>query len=240
MRGIEPKESKKSKAMPSYDYGHFLLTVIQGSIPKRKRVFNAVTWVNMPLLDPDGPELLSIEDGLIPTKTTVKLRVAEAFGRYATVAGFDNENDTIKDQYDYLDSTQYSLNNWNPYYEFSTDGLGAIRGQTDVAKNFLSEIKVVPNPYYARSSYETSSLDTRVRFTNLPQQCTISIFNMGGTLVRKIVKDNPLPSEDWDLKNHIRVPVAGGTYIVHIDAGDLGNVVLKLFVVMRPPDLENF
>jgi len=63
---------------------------------------------------------------------------------------------------------------------------------------------------------------------------------MGGTLVRKIEKDNPLTFQDWDLKNHIRVPIASGSYIIHVDAGELGEIILKLFVVMRPPDLENF
>ena len=226
--------------MPSYDYGHFMYGLIDGSIPKRKRVFNAAAWVNMPVLDAEGPGLLSLEEGLIPTETTVRIRVGQAYGRYATVANISTEGDTIKDQYDYLDSTQYSQNDWNPYYEFSTEGLGASKGQTEKAKQFLSEVRVVPNPYYSRSTYENTNLDQQVRLTNLPQTCTISIFNMGGTLVRRIAKDNPLTYQDWDMRNHIKVPIASGTYIIHIDAGELGETILKLFAVMRPADLENF
>ena len=239
-RDLEPSESKKPREMPSYDYGQFLYPLIDGSIPKRKRIFNAATWVNMPVLDARGPGLLSFEDGLIPTETTVRLRVGQAYGRYATVAEFSTEGDTLKDQYDYLDSTQYSQNNWNPYYVFTTNGLGATIGNTDKAKDFLSQIKVVPNPYYSRSTYETTNLDQQVRLTNLPQECEISIFNMGGTLVRRIAKDNPLTYQDWDMRNHTKVPVASGTYIIYIDAGELGEVILKLFAVMRPADLENF
>ena len=63
---------------------------------------------------------------------------------------------------------------------------------------------------------------------------------MGGTLVRRIAKDNPLTYQDWDMRNHTKVPVASGTYIIYIDAGELGEVILKLFAVMRPADLENF
>ncbi|RLD27665.1 MAG: T9SS C-terminal target domain-containing protein [Bacteroidetes bacterium] len=239
-RSEEPSESKKPREMPSYDYGHFIYGLLDGSIPKRKRIFNAASWVNMPVLDALGPGLLSLEEGLIPTETTVRLRVGQSYGRYATVADISTEGDTIKDQYDYLDSTQYSQNNWNPYYEFSTDGLGASKGQADDAKNFLSEIRVVPNPYYSRSTYENTNLDQQVRLTNLPQTCTISIFNMGGTMVRQISKDNPLTYQDWDMRNHTKVPIASGTYIIHIDAGELGEVILKLFAVMRPADLENF
>ena len=43
---------------------------------------------------------------------------------------------------------------------------------------------MVPNPYYAYSSYETTKIDTRVKITNLPERCTVNIFNMQGALVR--------------------------------------------------------
>jgi len=241
-RDLEPKPVTKLREMPGYDYGDFILSLINETSPaKRKRIFNAASWVSMPILDPNGSGFLSLEDGLIPTKTTVKLRVGQPYGRYATVADVEFEDDTIKDLFDFLDSTQYSLNNWNPMYEFNTNGLGAETGITEVAKNFFLEgVDVVPNPYYARSTYESSRLDNVVKIINLPQRCTISIFNMGGTMVRRIEKDNPLSFQDWDLKNHIRVPIASGTYVIHIDAGDLGESILTLMVVMRPPDLENF
>ena len=145
-----------------------------------------------------------------------------------------------KDMSDYLDSTQYSINDWAPLYEFTTDGFGAETGQSQEATDFLSEIRMVPNPYYAQSSYETGRIDTRVKLINLPQRCSIRFFNMGGTLVREIVKDNPLTYQDWDLRNHVGVPVAGGVYVIHIDAGELGEKIVKFFCVMRPADLENF
>lgn len=239
-RALEPKQSKKDDFMPSYDYSEFLYGLIDGSIPRRRKVFAAATWVSMPVLLPDAPPLLSIEEGIIPTETTVRLRVAEAYGRHATVAEYEAELDTIKDQFDYLDSLQYSQNNWMPLYTFSTEGLGAQTNETQVAKDFTSQIKVVPNPYYARSSYENGRLDNQVRIINLPQEAAISIYNMGGTMVRRIDKDNPLTYQDWDLRNQIKVPVASGTYIMHVDMGELGEVILKLFVVMRPADLENF
>jgi hypothetical protein len=101
-------------------------------------------------------------------------------------------------------------------------------------------IGVVPNPYYAYSKYETSKLDNRVKITNVPEICTISIYNLSGTLVRQFNKADPLTFVDWDLKNHKNVPIAGGVYIIHVDVPGIGQRVLKWFGVMRPVDLDNF
>jgi hypothetical protein len=109
-----------------------------------------------------------------------------------------------------------------------------------VANDFLDRINVVPNPYYAFSGYETSRLDNRVKFINLPQTCTISIYTVSGTLVRKYRKDNDLTYLDWDLKNASNIPIAGGVYICHIDVPGVGEKVLKWFGAMRPIDLQNF
>lgn len=80
-------------------------------------------------------------------------------------------------------------NNNFPMYNFSTAELAALYGDKDVAKNSLDLIKVVPNPYYGNSSYETNRTDTRVRITNLPNKCTIKIYNLSGTLIRTIKRD---------------------------------------------------
>jgi hypothetical protein len=76
-----------------------------------------------------------------------------------------------------------------PMYKFNTSELAALYNDADVAKNSLDLIKVVPNPYYGNSSYETGRADNRVRITNLPNKCTIKIFSLNGTLVRVIKRD---------------------------------------------------
>lgn len=80
-------------------------------------------------------------------------------------------------------------NNNFPMYSFNTNELATLLDQSDVAKSSLDLIKVVPNPYYGSSSYETGRTDSRVRITNLPNQCTIKIFSLNGTLVRTIKRD---------------------------------------------------
>ena len=60
----------------------------------------------------------------------------------------------------------------------------------------------------------------------------------GGELNTK--SSNLDSSLEWDLKNSKNVPVASGMYIVHIDAGALGEKTVKWFGVMRPIDLDTF
>jgi hypothetical protein len=104
----------------------------------------------------------------------------------------------------------------------------------------LEEINVVPNPYYAFSQYETSRLDNRVKITNLPEVCTVSIYNVNGTLIRQYQKSDPLTSLDWDLKNESNVPISGGVFLIHVDVPGVGEKILKWFGVMRPVDLDRF
>jgi hypothetical protein len=106
----------------------------------------------------------------------------------------------------------------------------------------------VPNPYYAYSNYETSQIDTRVKITNLPPKCTITIYSVDGTLIRQFKRDNDSETFlDWDLKNSANIPVSSGLYLIHISAqglGESGNEaaqrVIKWFGVMRPIDLNTF
>ena len=131
-------------------------------------------------------------------------------------------------------------NNWNPY-NFSTED-GATRTYNDTTLvSVLDMINVVPNPYYAYSKYEANKLDNRIKITNLPMECTISIYSLNGVLVRQYVRSNdPSTSLDWDLKNHKNVPIAGGVYIIHVDVPEVGEKILKWFGVMRPIDLDTF
>ncbi len=128
-----------------------------------------------------------------------------------------------------------------PLYEFSTKGMEPTFNNADVAKDALENIKAVPNPYYAYSKYETGKLDNRMIITNLPKTVTVRIYTINGTLVRTLEKDDDtITFLEWDLKNQSRVPIASGMYIIHVDAPDIGETILKWMAVMRPIDLDNF
>ncbi|MDG1146828.1 MAG: T9SS type A sorting domain-containing protein, partial [Crocinitomicaceae bacterium] len=103
----------------------------------------------------------------------------------------------------------------------------------------LDLINVVPNPYYAYSQYERNRLDTRVKITNLPERCTVNIYNTQGKLVKSFKKDSPSTFIDWLLVNNKNIPVTSGVYLIHVSAEGVGEVIVKSFVSMRQTDLQN-
>jgi hypothetical protein len=120
------------------------------------------------------------------------------------------------------------------------DNIAAIKQDQETAVNALDIIRVVPNPYYAFSSYETSQIDNRVKVTNLPKSCTVKIFTLDGTLVRSLRKDDETTWIEWDLKNQARIPIASGMYVIHVNAPGIGDKIIKWFGVLRPLDLDTF
>jgi hypothetical protein len=168
-------------------------------------------WVGIPLLA-EGQKLMSND-------VRVRLRVSRRYDKYAT--GHVGNND-------------------NPMYGFDLTDLATLTNDEIAIDSALAMINVVPNPYYATSEYEVGQLDTRVKITNLPEECTIQIYNINGTLVRTYNKADSKTSLDWDLKNHAGIPVAGGVYLIHVSVPNVGERTLKWFGVMRPTDLNGF
>jgi hypothetical protein len=220
--------------MPSYDAGVYLHANLPGNVGQRTKIFRSCGWVGSAACAP-GYEMLTPQEGLVPNEVRIRLNINKPYSRY------------IEPTADY--SPQIPSNDYNggvlrndglPLYTFSSAPQAVQVNQPDVAETSCDLIDVVPNPYYAFSGYETSRLDNRVKFINLPQVCTISIYNVSGTLVRKFRKDNGLTYLDWDLKNQVNVPIAGGVYICHVDVPGVCERVVKWFGVMRPVDLQNF
>ncbi len=234
-----------------------------------RNVMRDAMWCNVPLMD-NG---FAFKDPAnMPCEVRVRLRVRKPY-RYGYCTEWSNRlpvtgnyvANTVAQGY--MTTTAYSnlpkdtsstpQNNNLPMYRFATDDIYAMFGDANTAKNALDYIRIVPNPYYAYSKYETGRIDNRIRITNLPSVCTIKIFTMNGTLVRTFKRDvsgqedeyvttNEIkqskrsPYLDWDLKNQFGIPVASGLYIFHIDAPGVGEKILKWFGVMRPLDLQNY
>ena len=207
--------------LPAYDGGEDYWNRITTSTSKSQtltQIFQNCMWV-MPSYLAAGNQMVEGADGipLPPSDFRLKLRVQKP--------------------YEFFDRT--TQNDGNPKYSFSTkDIYNEI--STDNGKNALDLINVVPNPYYAFSGYESSTLENEVKFTNLPQKCDISIYTLDGALVRRIKKDDDLTEASWNLQNNAAVPIASGLYIVHVDAGELGEKVLKWMGIMRQLDLDSF
>ena len=224
--------------LPRYDAGKFMDSLLstnggQPQTPEKRSFFRSAMWVNIPLL--------KAGHNLLESDVTVRLRVVKTYKKgYATST----------------DTATTSQNKNLPMYTFGTEDIATHTHQNDLAVSALDVIGVVPNPYYAYSAYEKNNLDNIIKITNLPEQCTISIYNLGGTLVRRLKKGeavvNLTPkssnspttwsdgSLDWDLKNTAGTPISSGVYIIHVEVPGVGEKVVKWFGVMRPVDLGSF
>jgi hypothetical protein len=182
----------------------------------RANFWRACRWVGMPTLR-KGLDFDPYTE--LPTETRIRIRMNSAY-----------QNRQLAD----------APNGGIPQFQFNTSNIATRTYESAVGSSALETIRVVPNPYYGFSSYEASQLDNIVKITNLPETCTINIFSTSGTLIRQLRKDNSLTYVEWDLKNTYNVPIASGVYIIHVDAGDLGEKIVKWFGALRPVDLNSF
>lgn len=191
-----------------------------------------VQWTCFPLL-PENMELTSFEEGLIPSETVISMRVDQP--------------------YEVSDQTGTGMNNGYPTYKFvvrnSEERELTAERQVDSALNLIN---VVPNPYYAFSDYETGSFTNFVKITNLPPECTVTIYTLDGKYIRQYKRNEQNPAANksyagvpnrrfapditWDLLNARQIPIASGVYLIHIDAPGLGERVIKWFGVNRQFD----
>ena len=197
---------------------------------RKVRALDNITWAGILIL-PDGAEMNSYADGLIPNDAIVKLRVDNPYEVEEGTGAF----------------------NGYPTYRISIGDAEAelISTEQDIDEA-LKAINVVPNPYYGFSAYETSQFTNIVKITNLPANCNVTIYSLDGRFIRQYVRNetgDPIrgnnraiqqrqisPALEWDLKNSKGIPVASGVYLMHIDAPGLGERVIKWFGVQRQFD----
>ncbi len=122
------------------------------------------------------------------------------------------------------------------YFEFKTHSAHTDPG---LAKNQLSRIDVVPNPYIGAATWERKTLfssgrgDRRIEFIHLPAQCTIRIFTVAGYLVKTLSKSSNSAdgSLTWDLVTDDGMDLAYGLYLYHVDAPGIGEHIGKFAVI---------
>jgi len=200
------------------DYSDVLLPSAAGASPgtvDKRKVLSQIMWVVPTILAPG----YSMKDGVPPTEVRIRIRIKKAYTAYNT--------------------SPTPVNNNLPVYSFNSEDI-APAITTEHGKKSLDLVNVVPNPYRAFSKYETSPIDARVKITNLPPTCTISIYNLSGALVRRIEKSDDRTFVDWDLKNDASVPIASGLYIIHVKAPDLGEKVVRWYGIMHSVDLDSY
>jgi hypothetical protein len=212
------------KDCPAYDEGEWAYNNLNsGNSESISYVYSNVMWVNIPILK-YGQKLLDND-------VKIRIRVSKPYGRYyaANTANSNPENDNY------------------PMYKFNTSDIKTIFNDYTAKETALDNVRIVPNPYNAYSSYETNQLDNRIRITNLPPKCSVSIYTINGTLVRKLDKDDATTTLDWDLKNYAGIPISSGVYVFHIYSNRDGqgkkydgHRTIKWFATMRPIDLNSY
>lgn len=182
-----------------------------------------IAWAGMVQMAP-GFKMKSLNEGLIPNDTRIKLRVDNSYQTWY------NDNDANK-------------RTGHPKYLFEIKGDQPTALSQVAIDNALDSVKMVPNPYYGFSEYESSQFTNTVKITNLPGKCKVTIYSLDGKFIRQYNRDEQYtpydqisPAIEWDLKNSKGIPVASGVYLVHVNAPGMGERTLKWFGIGRQYD----
>lgn len=199
----------------------------------------AITWASMVLL-PEGVEMLHYNEGAILNDVTVKLRVDNPYN--------------LETFYNILNPRTCNIVDGElPKYQFELRNKEVVDLTPEEYAGALENVNVVPNPYYAYSSYEINQFNNTVKITNLPDEATVTIYSLDGKFIKQFRRDeqtfdndgaNPGvltgqtdPDIEWDLQNSAGIPIASGVYLIHISAPSLGEErTIKWFGVNRKFD----
>lgn len=107
------------------------------------------------------------------------------------------------------------------------------------ARADLGKIIVVPNPYVATDTFEPANPfragrgERRIFFMNLPQECTIRIYTITGSLVQTLHHQSTGDNGQiaWDLISRDGMNIAFGVYIYHVTAPGVGEHVDRFAVI---------
>ena len=114
----------------------------------------------------------------------------------------------------------------NDIYEVTTEMQRLADELVDIDK-----IKVVPNPYIVRASWERDASTKKILFTNLPAKCKISIFTISAEHIITLYHDNPdVGHLAWYLRTKENTEVAYGLYIYKVES-EWGNSVGKFALI---------
>jgi hypothetical protein len=131
-------------------------------------------------------------------------------------------------------------------FQFTTKASGALTA--DEERNLWEKVNVYPNPlfgYNTLSNYYSNTPDEPfVTFTNLPEDVTVKIYSLSGTLLRTLTtddKDSPTsPFLRWDLQNESELRVASGMYLAIVSNPEFGDKVLKFAIIMPQKQIQRF
>ncbi|RKZ00574.1 MAG: hypothetical protein DRQ13_00110 [Ignavibacteriae bacterium] len=163
------------------------------------------------------------------------------------VVGLQRENENAF----FTEGDVYTINlDVYPYteadlYRFSINGNTIT---SDDERELWENVNVYPNPLYGfntLTSHVTSTPDEPIiTFTNLPEEVTVKIYALSGTLLRTLTtedKSSPTsPFIRWDLQNDSGLRVASGMYLAIVSNPNFGDKVLKFAIIMPQKQIQRF
>lgn len=105
-------------------------------------------------------------------------------------------------------------------------------GTNEPATADLSEIAVVPNPFFVASSITRGSGQERILFNNLPPRATIRIYTISGNLVRVLEHSDGSGTAEWDVRTRFDLLAASGNYYFHVTTPE-GRTHLGRFAIVN-------
>ncbi len=102
-----------------------------------------------------------------------------------------------------------------------------------IKQSEMDKIRVVPNPYLVIADWELSQDERMIKFTHLPEECTIKIVNTAGELMQTLNHGthSPIDSEEiWNLRSYENREIAPGLYFYFIQS-PLGEKTGKFVII---------
>jgi hypothetical protein len=134
----------------------------------------------------------------------------------------------------------------NDVYQFST--LNGTTLTPEGEQEMWNKVNVYPNPLYGYNeltSYYTNTPDEPfITFTNLPEQVTVKIYSLSGSLLRTLTTDDKAspssPFLNWNLLNESGLRAASGMYLAIISSPIYGDKTLKFAIIMPQKQIQRF
>ena len=131
-------------------------------------------------------------------------------------------------------------------FTFKTSEGGKLTDEQE--RTIFDKVNVFPNPLYgfnAATSYTNSSPDEPfVTFSNLPEEITIKIYTLSGTLIRTLTTADKStlssPFIQWNLQNESGLRVASGLYIAIVSSPKYGDKILKFSLILPQKQIQKY
>jgi hypothetical protein len=128
--------------------------------------------------------------------------------------------------------TVINVNSFNAFSDGEEFEITFNKSRTEAEDVDLSQIRVVPNPYIVVSKFENLQNVRDIKFMYLPPECTINIYTVSGTLVKKIEHNSGEGTLSWNLLSDWNQALSYGIY-VYVVEDPFGNKFIDKFALIK-------